>query len=41
MDKIFEAVERVIGEITDPERIEKMLDLAVRLAELYARIKGI
>lgn len=41
MDKIFDAIEATVGKITDPDRLEKLLELAVRLAELYVRIKAI
>jgi hypothetical protein len=39
MDKILERVGKALEDITDPEKIEKMLELAVRLLEVYAKVK--
>jgi hypothetical protein len=41
MDKILEKIGVLVDEITDPDRIEKILELAVRLIEAYSRIKAI
>ena len=41
MDKILDAIGNIIEQATEPERIEKLLELAVRVAEAYVRIKGL
>ena len=41
MDKMLDAIGNVIEKVTDPERIEKILVLAIRAMEAYARIKGL
>jgi len=41
MDKILDAIGNIIEQATEPERIEKLLELVVRVAEAYVRIKGL
>ena len=41
MDKILDAIGNIIEQATEPERIEKLLELAVRVMEAYAGIKGL
>jgi len=41
MEKILDIIGKRIEGLTDLDRIERLLELAVRLAEVYARIKGL
>ena len=41
MDKMLDAIGNIIEKASDPERVEKILELAVRVLEAYAGIKGL
>ena len=41
MEKILGKIEQCITEITEPERIERILEIAARLMEAYLRIRAL
>jgi hypothetical protein len=41
LEALIERLVKLAEELTDPERVEKILGLAVRVAEIYARVKGL
>ena len=39
--KVLERLEKIIDATTDPNKIEKLLELSVRALEAYAKIKSL
>ena len=40
MDKLFEVLGRIIDQATDLEQMERLMEKAIRILELVAKIKG-